>query len=272
MKKAGQAERASRARELATLLLIAAGVVVAPGAACAQDELEEAATGTLRGSVLLDEDLSPIPDVRVELLDLDRAASTDSAGQFDFADVPVGEHQLIVHYLNMISEPGEAATILIRDGQTANVEITLLLNVVPVPELVVQVEAIDFFGKMAGFDRRRESSSGTFITREDIERRQPQRLSQMFYSVPGVRVGGSAMGETHTNLYSSRSRYSCPMLYYLDGIRQPPTSAFAIDVLPPQDIEGIEVYVGPAGTPAIFRYRGAHCGVVAIWTRDPTRR
>jgi outer membrane receptor for ferrienterochelin and colicin len=125
---------------------------------------------------------------------------------------------------------------------------------------------------MAGFDRRRASSNGTFITREEIEHRNPQRLSQMFYSVPGVRVGGSAMGDTHTDLYSSRSRYSCPMLYYLDGIRQPPTSGFGIDILPPQDIEGIEVYLGPSGTPAVFRYRGGHCGVVAIWTRDPTRR
>ncbi len=272
METTDQPAGAVSAKKRTVLLVCLTVAITAPDAAHAQEEIEEVATGTLQGSVLMAEDLSPIPDVRVELIDLDRAAVTDSAGLFDFEDVPTGEHELIIHYLNMISEPGEAATVMVRDGQTANVEITLLMNVVPVPELVVEIEAIDRMGKMLGFDRRRASSNGTFITREDIERRSPQRLSQMFYSVPGVRVGGSAMGDTHTDLYSSRSRYSCPMLYYLDGIRQPPTSGFGIDVLPPQDIEGIEVYVGPAGTPAVFRYRGAHCGVVAIWTRDPTRR
>jgi hypothetical protein len=80
------------------------------------------------------------------------------------------------------------------------------------------------------------------------------------------------MGDTETDLFSSRSLFSCPVMYYVDGIRQPPSSGFAIDLLPPQDIEGIEVYLGSSSTPGLFRYHGARCGVVAIWTRDPSRR
>lgn len=265
------ASRAAVAK-LTGQLVVAGCVITAPGSLLAQQPQEEQPTGTLEGSVFLAADLSPLPDVRVELADLERDAVSDSAGLFAFEEVPAGEHVLVIRYLNMISEPGDAATVVVRRQETTTLEITLVLNVVPVPELVIEVEAIDPIGKMAGFDRRRTGASGTFITREDIERRQPQRLSQMFYTVPGVRVVGAAMGETHTNLYSTRSPFSCPMLYYLDGIRQPPTSAFGIDVLPPQDIEGIEVYVGSSSTPAVFRYRGAQCGVVAIWTRDPTRR
>ena len=40
----------------------------------------------------------------------------------------------------------------------------------------------------------------------------------------------------------------------------------------PGTIEAMEVYRGPAETPAKFRQREAACGLIVIWTREPPPR
>jgi hypothetical protein len=41
--------------------------------------------------------------------------------------------------------------------------------------------------------------------------------------------------------------------------------------MPPVDVEGVELYAGPAGLPPEFNqlYGTTACGTVAIWTRLP---
>ena len=206
------------------------------------------------------------------IAELDLSALSDSVGHFRIEDVPAGEHEVIVGFLSMVSQASQGVTATIREDGTTEVEILLDLAVLPVPALLVEIEALEEFGKMSGFERRRARTFGRFITRQEIERVQPHRLSQLFYTVPGVRIVHSPTDPSNTTLMSTRGGGVCEMDFYLDGIRQPPDTGFTIDILPPEDIEGIEIYTGPSRSPAIFSYRGAKCGVVAIWTRDPTRR
>lgn len=232
----------------------------------------QATAGHLEGSVRLASDLTPLVGARVMIAELDLSALSDSAGYFRIEDVPAGEHEVIVGFLSMVSQASPGVTATIREDRTTEVELLLDIAVLPVPALVVEIEALVERGKMAGFERRRATTFGTFITREEIERVQPRRLSQLFYMVPGVRVIRSPTDPANTILSTTRSGSVCEMDYYLDGIRQPLNTGFTIDLLPPEDIEGIEIYTGSSRSPAIFAYRGARCGVVAIWTRDPTRR
>ena len=58
---------------------------------------------------------------------------------------------------------------------------------------------------------------------------------------------------------------SCPIQYYVDGVPYPADQG--IDDIPPDEIVGIEIYKGPAYTPAIFAMHGGSCGVIAVWTR-----
>jgi hypothetical protein len=244
-------------------LTLAAGAT----AAAAQE-----ATGRLAGSVLLAADESPLEDVRVMVRGTGRAAVTDSMGGFRIDSVPAGDHVLAVRYLDMLSDVAGSVSVSVAENETVVLSILLEIHAMPVPELVVEIERVDNAGKMTGFEQRRASAFGSFLTREDIERAQPDRLSQLFYAVPGVRVvrppGGDIFG---TRLISARGGIECTMLLYLDGIRTS-QDAFNIDLLRPGDIEGVEVYNGASRTPAIFSYRGARCGAVAIWTRDPTRQ
>lgn len=203
---------------------------------------------------------------------LELSALSDSAGHFRIEDVPAGEHEVIVGFLSMVSRASQGVTARIREDRTTEVELLLDIAVLPVPALVVEIETLEGRGKMSGFERRRARAFGRFITRQEIERSKPRRLSQLLYRVPGVRIILSPTDPSNTILSSTRSGGVCEMDYYLDGIRQPLNTGFTIDILPPGDIEGIEIYTGPSLPPAIFASRGAKCGVVAIWTRDPTRR
>ena len=206
------------------------------------------------------------------IAELDLSALSDSAGHFRIEDVPAGEHEVIVGFLSMVSPASQGVMATIREDQTTDVELLLDIAVLPVPALVVEIEALEERGKMRGFERRRATTFGRFITRQEIERVKPRRLSQLFYTVPGVRIIRSPTDPSNTILSSTRSGGVCEMDYYVDGIRQPLNTGFTIDLLLPEDMAGIEIYTGLSRSPAIFAYRGAKCGVVAIWTRDPARR
>ncbi len=258
-------------RQTATL---PAATLMAVALAGAQDAaLGQEPSGRLVGTVYMAEENTPLPDVTIRLRGTELRAVSDSLGSFRLEGVPSGDHTLTVSYLNMVSDVAGSVAVAVADGETVWLNIEVEVTVVPVPELVVQIERADNVGKMAGFDHRRATAFGSFISREQIERAGPARLSQLFYAVPGVRVVPAPNNDIlGTRLVSARAGgINCYMELFLDGIRQP-SEGFNIDLLPPEDIEAIEVYVGSSRTPAIFAFRGAPCGAVVIWTRDPTRQ
>jgi hypothetical protein len=253
---------------------IPAATLMAVAFAGAQDAaLGQEPSGRLVGTVFMAEENTPLSDVTILLRGTEIQAVSDSLGSFRLEGVPPGDHTLTLSYLNMVSDIAGGVAVAVADGETVWLNIEVEITVVPVPELVVQIERADNVGKMAGFDHRRATAFGSFITRDDIERAHPGRLTQLFYAVPGVRVVPAPNNDIlGTRLVSARAGgINCYMELFLDGIRQP-TEGFNIDLLPPEDVEAIEVYVGSSRTPAIFAFRGAPCGVVVIWTRDPTRQ
>ena len=198
---------------------------------------------------------------------LDLYALSDSAGHFRIEDVPAGEHEVIVGFLSMVSPASQGVTARIREDQTTEVELLLDITVLPVAAIVVEIKTLERRRKMDGFERRRAMAFGRFITREEIERSKPRRLSLLLYRVPGVRIRRSPLAPFNITLTTTRSGGFCEMNYYLDGVLQPLNTGFDIDFVPPEDIDGIEIYTSPNRTPLIFSHPGVRCGVVAIWTR-----
>ena len=58
----------------------------------------------------------------------------------------------------------------------------------------------------------------------------------------------------------------CPPQYWLDGI---PLQSGSAEEFSPDNVEAIELYAGPATTPARFNTRGPTCGTVVVWSRLP---
>jgi len=115
---------------------------------------------------------------------------------------------------------------------------------------------------------------GYHITREDIEERRPQRISDVLVELPGVHAAQRRAGGGR-NVYMSRALPGlpggCPVKIFVDGMlanRDDDGSGVIIDdLVSPLDIEVIEVFRGLGSIPPEFLTFGARCGVVAIWTK-----
>ncbi len=122
---------------------------------------------------------------------------------------------------------------------------------------------------LEGFYRRRSKGYGMFITREDIEARHTNTLSDVLRDLPGIRVvrAGTARQGIRFDLSNSKP-IDCPPQYWIDGRRV--TNA-EIDDFPATDVEGIELYSGPASTPLEFAQTSSRytCGTIVIWSRVP---
>ena len=229
--------------------------LLAPTIALAQEAAERA---NVLGRVFHSESHAALPNAVIEMPGLELSASSDETGLFFFRDIPAGEHTLIVHYLGYV----DTTLVALTPNELNQIAIAINLRIVPVPDLLVQVAALNAPSKLTDFNRRRNKGSGYFITRQDILERDPLRTSDMLRRVPGLRLGRSSIGSP---LIRIRGR-SCQISYFVDGIRAP---GFNIDNVVPQAVAGLEIYKGTSTIPAEFRGTLTPCAVIVLWTRDP---
>lgn len=161
------------------------------------------------------------------------------------------------------------------------------------------------FLERVGFYERQKSDFGHFITRAEIERRAPARMTDLLRSIPGVRVVPGSGGLSRSSLSFRGSALSmggaCHPRVYVDGlivilgdarvrgtniygfpeeeteVEADPTERPEIaldDVVIPVDVEAVEVYRRAAEVPVHFGGSSTvtQCGVIAIWTRRGWRR
>lgn len=248
--------RSPAARPVAISLSLLLALASAAHSASAQP-----ATATVRGRVASFVTEEPLAGALVSIADTELEARTDPEGRFVLAGVPVGVHSFRVLHDNTVSDRLEVRVDPER-GDEIEIEILLDVDVMPLPPLRVSVDAAPR-GKLAGFYHRRERASGVFFTRQQIEDRDPRRTSDLFRGLPGIRV--SRFGPGSSSVAIARGPTACPIEYFLDGIR---VGSFEVDAVPPEVIDGIEVYRGPSEVPPQFRRR-LSCAAIVIWTRDP---
>jgi hypothetical protein len=259
--------RKAIARALLSVLgLGAVGLAVQPLSAQAVDP--ERSTGrnlvSVSGVVLDRQTEAGIEDASVEMT-LTGASSaaatalTNPAGEFSMKAVPTGEYVIRVSRLGYKEIQD---TIDLAEGPPAEVTAYLTPEAIDLPPMLVMVEQ-GTPPKMLGFERRRAQGIGTFLTRADIEKRHAARVTDLFRSVPGVRIIPSA----HTGDGILVMRGGCRPALVIDGT--PVYGGVSLDMtMTPQDVEGIEVY-GLAGTP--IEYSRSECGTIMVWTRAPRR-
>jgi hypothetical protein len=185
---------------------------------------------------------------------------TDGAGAFRFERLPPGSYDLAVRRL------GYAAvldSVAIEFGTRVDLTVRVAPEAVPLDPIRVEVRSLVL--ERTGFYGRQDRRAGTFITRDDIERRMPTVSSDLLRRVPGLRLVRGRTGDP-----IAVGRGNCPYRFIIDGVRV--NAGFSIDEMPPHWFEGIEVYNGPAGTPIEFSAGpgepNATCGVIVVWTRN----
>jgi hypothetical protein len=219
-------------------------------------------TGGISG-VVKDSAGVPIPDVEVTAIKLAKVVRTDTAGRFLISSLPPGSADF--SFRRLAYSP-VVLSVLIPAGDTTDVAVTLGLTALQLTGVVVQENAAQI-RILDAFETRRKQGIGHFVTRAEIERRHPLLLSDMMRLIPGAQILVGENGRAALR-FARVGRPNCPPQFFVDGVQ---VIGYNIDDMPPGDVEGVELYSGPAGLPPEFnRTRGTSiCGTVAIWTRIP---
>lgn len=220
-----------------------------------------AISGTVRDSAG-----APIPGVEVVLLQTKGAVYSDSLGVFHFTDIPSGKREL--HFRRLGFAPKSLDTD-VREGKTLALAVVLEASATEIEGMTVE-EVTRRRQILSDFYDRSSRGFGHFITREQIEKRNPMNLSDMMRTIPGARlipVRGTGMSTLRFSRAQMGNR-DCPPQYWVDGVK---AWNLNVDDIVPQDVEGIEVYSGASTVPPQFNTREGTtiCGVVLIWTRIP---
>ena len=209
---------------------------------------------------------TPIPGVEVVLLQQKGAVYSDSVGVFRFANIPSGKREL--HFRRLGFAPKSLGAD-ISEGKTLAMAVILDPSATSIEGMTVE-EATRRRQLLSDFYDRSARGFGHFVTRDQIEKRNPMNLSDMMRMIPGARLvplrsGGQAALRFSRAQMGSRD---CPPQYWVDGVK---AWNLNIDDIVPQDVEGIEVYSGASTVPPQFNTREGTtiCGVVLIWTRIP---
>jgi hypothetical protein len=149
---------------------------------------------------------------------------------------------------------------------------------------------------VAGFDARAEKHrGGVYFTGDDIRKRSPARLSDLFRGLSGITLATSDGKVVLTSSRGARttldgtsmrsgvaastspqpsepmtlppvSGVRCPVAIGLDGQMMDPS--FSIDDLPVSAVHGVEMYTGSARVPVEFGAgNNTGCGVVMVWSK-----
>ena len=244
------------------------GLVVACCALCLAGMVRAQGGSTARPGVrgiVSDSAGQPIADAELLLHDVRQIARSGEDGRFEFPHLPRGVYVITARRLGYAP-----VSWSFRLDDTVSLQLRLYRTAVRLPEVVINGEARVSNPKLVGFYERLRSSGASrssFITRDDIEKRKPWLTSDLF----------AGKGPRATACLAGR--------IYVDGAAMPPGSSFApprgkrrtvpdprtpIDVIPPGDIDAMEIYsaaTAPAEYNATAAFGSPPGCVILIWTR-----
>ena len=232
----------------------------------------------IRGRIFEDSTRTPVDGATLSLLrdsgePTGRQVRSDSAGTFSIAVPGTGRFLIVaqrVGYHGMTTP----SIIALGVGEVVVVELFLGRHAAPLsPITITERHAVRRNPLQEGFEERRRTGMGTYMTREDIERRKARMVYDLLLGVPGVEL--RERGGGRISMSRATGSVACQPLIYLDGVRanrstDPASMVQSIlKAIPADHLDGVEIYKGRSQLPAEFGSADARCGAVVLWTRQP---
>lgn len=216
----------------------------------------------LRG-VVVDSGNRPIAGVSVSTRSHERG-STDELGRFHVQLASADAEVFDFRRLGFMP-----AQLSLGAGDDTSVMITMLPAVRHLETVDVVARAASS-ARLGGFeqrlrDARRSASRQTFITAEEIERRQPDQTTSIFGNLSGLRVVRIGEHDYGLAALAHNGAGQCTPTLYIDGVR---ASANAMNhLVQPHHIAGVEIYPSSSGAPPGFQSLNGSCPVILIWRK-----
>lgn len=239
----------------------------------------ESPPGAVEGRVVLPTSGEAVPGATVYFLVNGVQSLTDEEGRFRFEGLDPGPEVVQVVFLDQAAPPD---TIVLPGGVRLRAELEApAVHVVEVEEMVVRVRRNRSVRerRLEQFDREARSLARHYLDRDRLDEIDPARLSWTLrrlglsadsydgrLALPGrgpTTIFGRR-GENHATFSRQTGGLRCVPALIVDGAVWGVPDLYALDVLDPDDIEGMALYRGPL-VPARFRYWAEGCGALVVW-------
>ena len=152
-----------------------------------------AATGRVIGRVIDQVSRRPVAGASVATGDGTVRAITDDQGRFSVSALPGGPVRLT---FGMIGFAARTDSLTLRPGVTQELEVTLSQQAVQLDPIAITVRS-GWLESSGFYEREQSNPGGTFITREEVERKQARQLTDLLREVPGLRTYNLDPGRIH---------------------------------------------------------------------------
>lgn len=201
---------------------------------------------------------------------------TNAVGEFSFSVPPNVRVEFNVRRIGYLPtrfrvEPGSDTTIRVTIQQLA---VLMTTQIVRAQQQIRTLELRGFYERM--LEHQRGALVGVFILPEEIEMRNPQRVSQLLEARQGVQVRRVGACNIIATCYRVMGTAGCAATVFLDGQRlnsladasgnanaAPPVD----ELIPVSSVSAVEVYPRGALAPPKYQSLGGTCAIVLIWTK-----
>jgi hypothetical protein len=241
---------------------------------------------TVRGRVLESQGVSPVVSAGVVLLDTTfvsvAGTATNANGAFTLEAPGPGAYYVLTEALGY--SPSIDGILELSEGGSITVEIYLKPRPIVLDSIKVAVERAQIFQHLekAGYNQRQAAGFGHFITPDEIKRRNPRTVEDLFRNAPGIRIlhgeaetgnAGAGIVVRSATLHGQSAVIDLPGYcwpnVYVDGVlvSVDPKLGGVEGAVELDQIAAVEVYTRASNVPSQWGGTNAGCGVVLIWTR-----
>lgn len=239
-----------------------------------------AAQGAIVGRVT-DATQRPVPGAEVEATPRGIRSRTDSTGHFRLPGLSPGDYRISLRRLGF-----KPASVDVRLVSIDSLVVHVVLEEIaqPLPEMPVEASAVP--ARLRGFELRRTSGVGHFLTAKDLAPERSKLMGDVLVRLPGtymVRSSGSACLTTTRGAQSfsnSATGYCgngqigghyCPVAVFIDGFPlysgHDSEEQFNLNGIRADEVAAVEFYSGAGTIPREFGAPRGTCGVLVIWMK-----
>ena len=213
---------------------------------------------------IVDDKGAPILHADVTILGSKSKTSTSDSGTFALRNLPGGSQTLEIRKVGFTA----VDTGVVLSSKTPT-QFSMTLHTAPPTLSAVNVTAArEAALQRVGFDRRKRSGLGHYLTADQIQDRGAVVFSDIARTIPGLIVHSTRSGQQIITQGRGAGRRGC-VAYSVDGMPYQDIPRGSIDsFVQTNDIIGVEVYDSMETPAEITTNAGAStCAVIVIWTR-----